>query len=293
MVTREKKLMNDGTVQPATLPEIGLEGNRIARNAAFPSVQTTKQKVFSSAGALGATLGAVAATTPAAPKKNTSGGRVTPTNPYASQMATAEATLNKTAPAYVDSYGGRIQQLEAEGPGKYNSKYQQNIDQLLDKVQNREAFRFNMSEDPLYRQLVAQHMAAGKQAMQDTMGKAAALTSGYGNSYASTAAQQAYQQQVNQVNDKALDLYAMAKGNYDQEGAEMRSNLAALQNAEAVNRDNFESDRNDYYNRLAALKDSQDREYQRYMNEEALLDADQQRAWEQYVYWNDLWEKKR
>lgn len=286
------------------LPGIGLEGNRIAREAVAPSSKTTlenaaaalnAQKANAAAGVLAgaAVAGATAPKVTSTTKNTGSKTTVQPTNPYAGQMAAAQAAMNTAKPTYTDSYAGRIAQMEADGPAAYTSKYQPNIDGLLDKLQNREAFRYNLSEDPLYRQLAAQYMANGKRAMQDTVGAVAGMTGGYGSSYASTAGNQAYQQHLNQLNDKAIDLYTMARNNYDADGDAMRSNLNALQTAESMDRSNYENDRADYYNRLAALRDGQATEYQRYTDQISLQDAEQQRAWEQYKYWNDLWESKQ
>ena len=301
MAMTVNKRLTSGT--NTNVPELGLEGNRIARSALYPTSETTAEKATSAIkqqpttqGATGAATGVIAAVTPkTTQRKSGTGNAVTvqPTNPYATQMAQAQATMNAQKPTYTDSYAGRIAQMEAEGPAAYTSKYQPNIDGLLDKLQNRDAFQYNLSEDPLYRQLAAQYMANGKRAMQDTMGTAAGMTGGYGSSYASTAGSQAYQQHLNQLNDKAIDLYTMARQNYDAYGEAMRSDLNALQTAESMDRSNYESDRADYYNRLAALRDGQATEYQRYTDQMSLQDAEQQRAWEQYKYWNDLWESKQ
>lgn len=214
-------------------------------------------------------------------------------NPYASQMSAAQKKLKTPQPTFTDTYAGRINQLEANAPGAYTSKYQPNIDLMLDKLQNREELRYNMSEDPLYRQLAARHMMQGKQAMQDAVGTAAGMTGGYGNSYAATAGNQAYQQHINALNDEAVNLYALARQGYDQETADMHSALGQLQTAENMQRGMYESDRADYYNRLAALREGQATEYGRQMDQVGLWSDDQQRAWEQYKYWNDLYESKK
>ena len=52
----------------------------------------------------------------------------------------------------------------------------------------------------LYRQYESAYRRGGKQAMEDTMANAAALTGGYGNSYASTAGNQAYQSYLAELN---------------------------------------------------------------------------------------------
>lgn len=229
-------------------------------------------------------------------KKKSSGGgggtAVKPTNPYATQMNDAMAGMNKVRPTYTDNYAGRIGELEANAP-VYQSKYQPNIDGLLDRLENRQTFRYNMSEDPLYRQLAARYMQQGKQAMQDTVGQISSMNGGYGSSYATTAGSQAYQQHINGLNDEAMNLYQLARAGYDRETDDMHAALSQYQTAEGMHRGNFESDRADYYNRLAALRDGQSTEYNRYMDQVGLLEADKQRAWEQYKYWNDLYEKNK
>lgn len=215
----------------------------------------------------------------------------TPVNPYQAQMDAAQARLSAATPTYTDTYADRIAQLEAAAPQDYASRYQTQIDNALNAIQNRKAFQYNMSEDPLYRQYAAMYQKQGQQAMKDTMGQAAALTGGYGSSYASTAGNQAYQQYLGQMNDRAAELAALARQQYDQEGSDMRSNLSALQAAESQDRQNYESDRADYYNRLSALRQGQSTEYQQYLN--ALDEYWRQKndAWNQYTYWNDKWAK--
>lgn len=213
----------------------------------------------------------------------------TKVNPYQAQMDAAQARLSAATPTYTDTYADRIAQLEAAAPQDYASRYQTQIDNTLNAIQNRKAFQYNMSEDPLYRQYAAMYQKQGQQAMKDTMGQAAALTGGYGSSYASTAGNQAYQQYLGQMNDRAAELAALARQQYDQEGSNMRANLSALQAAESQDRKNYESDRADYYNRLNALRQGQSTEYQQYLN--ALDEYWRQKndAWNQYKYWNDKW----
>lgn len=103
------------------------------------------------------------------------------------------------------------------------------IKDALEKIQNRESFSYDLNGDALYQQYKDQYKSLGKLAMQDTMGQAAALTGGYGNSYASTAGNQAYQQYLSQVNDKIPELYSLALSKYQAEGDQMQQNLANLE----------------------------------------------------------------
>ena len=68
-------------------------------------------------------------------------------------------------------------------------------------------FSYNLNADPFYQQMVDRYTKSAQLGMEDTMGKAAALTGGYGNSYAVTAGQQAYYNQMDGLNDIAMSLY--------------------------------------------------------------------------------------
>jgi hypothetical protein len=68
----------------------------------------------------------------------------------------------------------------------------------------------------------------GQLAMMDTMGQAAALTGGYGNSYASTAGNQAYQAYLQQLNNVVPELYGMALDQYNAEGDKLLTQYSML-----------------------------------------------------------------
>jgi hypothetical protein len=117
-------------------------------------------------------------------------------------------------------------------PGNYQSQYQGQLESLYNQVMNRDPFRFNLNGDALYNQYRDQYTQLGQQAMMDTMGQAAALTGGYGNSYAQTAGQQAYQNYLTQLNNIAPELYQMAWDRYNQEGDALRDKLTLTQGLE-------------------------------------------------------------
>ena len=73
-------------------------------------------------------------------------------------------------PTYTDSYADRIAAMEQAGTPVYNSKYQQQIDALLDQVAGRGSFNYDVSSDPLYQAYKNQYVQGGRLAMQDTMG---------------------------------------------------------------------------------------------------------------------------
>lgn len=191
-------------------------------------------------------------------------------------------------PTYTDSYAARIAQMEKDGTPQYTSKYQAQIDGLLDQIAGRGAFHYNLSEDPLYQQYKNQYMENGRAAMRDTMGQAAALTGGYGSSYASTAGNQAYQQYLGQLNDKALDLQQNALNVYQAEGSRLQQLLGNYQTEEGSNYDRHRDDVNDYYNALDALRQGQQTEYGRYRDDMSDWNTEQERALAQWQYWDAL-----
>ena len=65
--------------------------------------------------------------------------------------------------------------------------------------------------------------------MQDTMGQAAALTGGYGSSYAQTAGQQTYQNYMQQLQEQLPELYNMELQRYNQEGENLSNQFALAQ----------------------------------------------------------------
>jgi hypothetical protein len=92
----------------------------------------------------------------------------------------------------------------------------------MNPIENRDPFSYDFNSDALYNQYKDQYIQQGQMAMMDTMGQAAAMTGGYGNSYAQTVGQQAYNQQLNQMNNIMPELYQMAYGRYTDEGKRLQ-----------------------------------------------------------------------
>ena len=100
--------------------------------------------------------------------------------------------------------------------------YTQRMDQLINEYRNRPAFQYDVNSDALYRQYASKYAAAGRQAMADTVGKAAAMTGGYGNSYGASAGAQAYNAYLAQASDIVPELANMAYQRYQDEGSRMQ-----------------------------------------------------------------------
>ena len=119
----------------------------------------------------------------------------------------------KEADAYLSA------QLEKIQSGK--TSYSDQVKDMMDKIMNRDKFSYDVDTDPLFQQALASAMNSGKQAMQDTIGQASALTGGYGSTYATTAGNQAYNAFIEDAYDNLPQYYQMALEAYQMEGEEM------------------------------------------------------------------------
>ena len=153
------------------------------------------------------------------------------------------AALSKLEKGYVPSYEVQAaaevrRSLEASKPEAYVSDFDEQLKSLYDEISQREAFRYDPSEDPVYQNYARQYQRQGKLAMEDTMGKAAGLTGGYASSYAQSAAQQAYENYLAKLQDVVPALQENAWQQYKEQGETLlrRYDLLKDQDREAYNR---------------------------------------------------------
>ena len=144
-------------------------------------------------------------------------------------MATKPKTTEYKQSSAVTNIQKQLAAQEKAKPADWNGgTYQEAVQNAMEKILNRDKFSYDLNGDALYQQYKDQYSVLGKQAMMDTMGQAAALTGGYGNSYASTAGNQAYQSYLQQLNDIVPDLYGMALNQYNQEGQDLINQYGML-----------------------------------------------------------------
>lgn len=123
------------------------------------------------------------------------------------------------------------------------------LQSVKDSIRDYGDFSYDVNGDALYQQYKDQYIQQGKLAMADTMGQAAALTGGYGNSYAQTVGQQTYQGYLQKLNEVVPELYQMAL-------------------------DRYQMGKEDLYNQYGLLMSEYEREYGLYSDEyNQLLDA--------------------
>ena len=150
-----------------------------------------------------------------------------------------------------------LQQQLAQKPGAYQSAWQTQLNDTLQKILNREQFSYDLNGDALYQQYKDQHTTQGKMAMMDTMGQAQAMTGGYGNSYAQSVGQQAYQGYLQQLNDRIPELYQLALSKYQMEGDTL-------------------------YDQAALMAQQEDQDYGRYRDQVSDYNAELERLYNQY-----------
>ena len=135
--------------------------------------------------------------------------------------------------------------------GDFQWSDQGKYDKLIQGYENREKFSYDFNTDALYQQYKDKYTQQGKMAMADTMGQAAAMTGGYGNSYAQTVGQQQYQASLDKLNDVIPELYQLAYEKYNQEGRDMLNMIGLLGDERAFAYGQW----GDKYNQLVADRD--------------------------------------
>lgn len=144
--------------------------------------------------------------------------------------------------------------------------------EALKEYLNRPKFSYDVNADALYNQMADKHTQMGKMAMWDTIGKAATMTGGYGNSYATMAGQQAYQGYMQDLTDKIPELQQLAYDQYMDRGNELLNKYGLLSDEEQKAYGRWRDKYADWAN---------DREY-------LTGRVDQQAAWDREDYWNDV-----
>ena len=197
----------------------------------------------------------------AAPSNNVTAG-VTTASGSASGGTEAKPVYQRSD--RVNEYYEKTRKLERNKPDEFESKYEGQISDILDNILNRPKFSYtaeDMTNDDLYKMYRDQYLRQGNLAMRDTMGNAAALTGGYGNTYASAAGQQAYDNYVTQLNNKALDFYDRAYQRYADEGQNLYNQMNVVTGLDNTDYQRYRDGVNDYYNDLNYYNGRYNQEY--------------------------------
>lgn len=168
-----------------------------------------------------------------------------------------------------------LEQVKANKPGAYQSRWDDELTSLYDQIRNRKKFSYDMGTDPLYLQYREQYQRLGRLAMQDTMGQAAALTGGYGSTYGEQVGQQAYNAYLQNLNDIVPQLQQQAYQRYQDEGTDLYSQYSLVKGREDTDYGRYRDTVSDYYSDLSDARSA--------YNSERSLDQSQ---WETMLsYW--------
>ncbi len=140
------------------------------------------------------------------------------------------------------------------GQGKANfdasqQKLQTTVDDLFDQIMNYGDFSYDQEKDQLFQIYRQQYLSAGAGAMKNQLAAASANTGGYNNSYAQQSAQQAYNNTMNGLSDKAIELRANALTNWQNEYNQIQDRYNLVNNQKAA-------EESSYYNKLNAANNA-------------------------------------
>ena len=86
-------------------------------------------------------------------------------------------------------------------------------------------YSYNLDGDALYQQYRDRYTQNAKRAMQDTMGQAAALTGGYGSSYAQAVGQQSYDETMRGLGDLSYQMWRDRKTDAKQAYSDLSASI--------------------------------------------------------------------
>ena len=118
-------------------------------------------------------------------------------------------------------------EYETEEWSAEDNAWYQKARQTAEALLDRSPFSYDPGADPLYQNARDQYVHLGRQAMEDTLGRAAALSGGYASSYAQTQGQRAYDQRLDRLAELLPDYYDRARSAYDKETGALQDALGA------------------------------------------------------------------
>ena len=159
--------------------------------------------------------------------------------------------------------------------GGYDNAYESQIQSILDNILNQKAFDINTDANyktlyDLYNQSYQQN---ANRAARDAMGSLAAMTGGYGNTYAQTAGSQAYDTIMQGMNDNNLNLMDIAYNMYLDDLKDQYNQLAAVTGLEQADYAKYLDEWNQNYRlNRDAIEDARYADELAYARDQAALD---------------------
>ncbi len=212
-------------------------------------------------------------------------------NTIKNSLSSTEKVYSVPKPKYqksdsVSSAEKKLSDWENNKPAEYKSSYSDDIDRILNDILNRNDFNYDLSSDPMYEQYKELYLMNGKKAMMDAVGNSTALTGGYGNSYAQTVGDLAYDEYLTQLNDIALDLRDRAFDEYESEGDRLVENISLLRSLDGDDYEKYLGELERYYEDgaylLEKLSNMSDSEFEAYVSQLNSWESDRAFAFEEY-----------
>jgi hypothetical protein len=180
----------------------------------------------------------------------------------------------------------RLSYYEGNAP-IYKSSYDDTLKNLMDQYINRKDYDPTaVNQSQLYQDTLARYKQLGSDAAENTIGKAAALTGGYGSSYATTAAAQANNDYMNQFADVAANMEQNAYNRWQDQGAALAQKIGTVKGMS-------DSEYNQFLNELSQWNSQRDYYYNKLQNEQAQsnwqnqFDYQKQQDTQAQNNWND------
>lgn len=266
---------------PAYIPDTNTIINNTRSSSAFQGVETTMggQPITEGQTVLGSGLPEGDSYRRSTSYSRTGGGSYTSTGEkpapydgsgYYSNVGTPESnapdyTLNYLQGPAGEAYNAAMQQIAADLGNRptYDNKYDLQLQEAYQNIVGRDPFFWNADQDPFYQDYARRYTQLGQQAMKDTMGQAAALTGGYGNTYAQFAGQGAYNQYMAALADKEIQLEERAYQRYQDAGDELYKQYSMLGDLRDTEYGRYRDAVSDYNYNLALLQAQEAEDYAR------------------------------
>ena len=145
-----------------------------------------------------------------------------------------------------------LDRIKGNKPGEYQSEYASQISGTQDALNkmNEKGFAYDYTKDLAYQQYKSRYTRGAELNSEDTAARAASRSGGYGNSWATSSGQTAYQSTMAGLSDAADSLYDQAYNEYTTKKNDLTSRLSALQSQEKLAQDTYNTNLNNYYNQL-------------------------------------------
>ena len=176
--------------------------------------------------------------------------------------------------AYADAMNVIGEKLKGGSP-EYLGQYDAKLLDAYNAIVNRDPFTYNAEEDPTWQNYKNRYTDLGQQAMRDTMGQAAHLTGGYGNTYAQRVGQQAYNAYMGELADRLPELEQQAYNRWRDQGNDLLQQYALLSDLRETDYSRWRDQVSDYNYNLQLYNAYQQDLYDRQATLQSLLNQEE------------------